>query len=54
MHAKTSRLCLSIIPAIFAFFLVSVFTMSLADNGTIAALVGLVGAVSTSTVIMKH
>ena len=54
MHPKTCRLCLSTIPAIFAFFLVSVFTMSLADNGTIAALVGLVGAVSTSTVIMKH
>ncbi|MBU4223065.1 MAG: hypothetical protein KKA10_15850 [Euryarchaeota archaeon] len=54
MFSKTRLLYLSIIPAIFAFFLVSVFTMALAGNGTIATLVGLVGAVSSSTVIMKH
>ncbi|MFH1323564.1 MAG: hypothetical protein ABIH80_07080 [Methanobacteriota archaeon] len=54
MHPKTCRLCLSIIPAIFAFFLVSVVAMALADNGMIAVLVGLMGAVSSSAVIMKH
>lgn len=54
MHPKTCRLCLSVIPAIFAFFLVSVVAMALADNGTIAVLAGLMGAVSSSTVIMKH
>ncbi len=54
MHPKTCRLCLSTIPAIFAFFLVSVVAMALADNGTIAVLFGLVGAVSSSAVIMKH
>jgi len=54
MHPKTCRMCLTVIPAIFAFFLVSVVAMALTNNGTIAVLVGLVGAISSSTVIMKQ
>jgi hypothetical protein len=54
MHPRTLRLCLSIIPAIFAYFLVSVFAMALVDNGTVKALIGVVAAVSSSAVIIRH
>lgn len=54
MHPKTIRLVLSVVPAVFAFFLVSVFAVALTQNPSIATVIGVVAAVSSSAVIMRH
>jgi len=54
MHLKTSRLLLAVIPAIFAFFLASVFAMAISEQSYIATFVGVGAALSSTAVILKH
>ncbi|MFZ3059175.1 MAG: hypothetical protein WA102_05485 [Candidatus Methanoperedens sp.] len=54
MQLKTSRLLLAIIPAIFAFFLVSTTTLAMVNSETVAIVVGVGAALSSTTVILRH
>ncbi len=54
MHPKISRLLLAVIPAIFAFFLASVFAMAISEEFIVATFVGVGAALSSTTVILRH
>lgn len=54
MHSTTCRLCLSILPAIFAFLLASVFALAITNSNSIAVLVGVGAALSSTAVILRH
>ncbi|MCZ7399707.1 MAG: hypothetical protein O8C62_08540 [Candidatus Methanoperedens sp.] len=54
MQLKTSRLLLAIIPAIFAFFLVSTTTLAMINSDTVAIVVGVGAALSSTAVILRH
>lgn len=54
MHPKTSRLLLAVIPAIFAFFLASVFAMAISEQPMIATIVGVGAALGSTAVILRH
>ena len=54
MPLKTSRLLVAIIPAVFAFFLASVFAMAISEEFVVATLVGVGAALSSMAVILKH
>ncbi len=54
MHSMTCRLCLSILPAIFAFFLAAVFAIAITNSDSVGTLVGVGAALSSTAVILRH
>ncbi len=54
MQLKTSRLLVAIIPAVFAFFLASATTVAMIDSATVAIVVGVGAALSSTAVILRH